>query len=89
MLWPLLFASLPQFSYGLFIPSEKTEKLSYHEDVCIKELQTKYTTLILFIPDISANLKSNNLQRNTLGRLVDGPSNVFTFDLYDFIGGEV
>ena len=33
MLWPLLFAFLPQLSCGLFIPSEKTEKLSHQEDV--------------------------------------------------------
>ena len=33
ILWPLLFASLPQFSCGLFIPSEKTDKLAYHEKI--------------------------------------------------------
>ena len=31
MLWPLLFAFLPQFSYGMYIPSEKKKKLS-HQD---------------------------------------------------------
>ncbi len=43
----------------------------------IVELHAQYLRLEAAIPQI------------VLGRLVDGPSNVFTFDLYDFIGGEV